>query len=156
MDQASIIQYVADTFAGVDVLRATDGVGAGDTFFIYDRARNLDGRHRLPFATIVTKDYGDFDNASNLNRPGVNRLNIGVSPATYRSLFGPPPKQGAAGTGYDFTALDRLLPHPVYAPQSWVCVLNPGDDTFTNLKPFLAEAYQLAVNRLTRQQRRRQ
>ena len=41
LDQAAIIQYVADTFAGVDVLSPTDGPGAGDTFFIYDPERNL-------------------------------------------------------------------------------------------------------------------
>ncbi len=72
--------------------------------------------------TIVTKDYGDFDRASHLDRPGVFRLNIGVGKDTYRSLFGPqPPPPGEAGvvdTGHDFTILDQLLPHPVYAPQS--------------------------------------
>ncbi len=151
MDQASIIQYVADTFAGVDVLRATDVVGAGDTFFIYAPDRRLEPKHQFPFATIVTKDYGDFDRASNLNRPGVFRLNIGVSSDTYRSLFGPqPPPPGAAGvvdTGHDFAALDRLMPHPVYAPQSWVCVLNPSAETFESVRPLLAEAYDRAVRR---------
>ena len=51
----------------------------GDTFFIYDPERNLEGSRRFPFATIVTKDYAEFDNASDLDRPGVFRLNIGVS-----------------------------------------------------------------------------
>src|SRR5262249_21474905 len=77
--------------------------------------RDLEPKHRMPFATIVTKDYGDFDRASNLNRPGVFRLNIGVSKETYRSLFGPqPPPPGASGvvdTGHDFTAVDQIMPH---------------------------------------------
>jgi Family of unknown function (DUF6194) len=151
LDQAAIIQYIADTFAGVDVVTATEGIPAGDTFFIYDPDRNLEPKQQRPFATIVTKDYGDFDRASNLNRSGVFRLNIGVGRDTYRSLFGPQPSPpGAAGvvdTGHDFTALDQLLPHPVYAPQSWVCVLNPSAETFEAVRPLLAEAYDRAVSR---------
>ena len=151
MDQAAIIQYIADTFAGVDVVTATEGIPAGDTFFIYDPDRNLEPKHQRPFATIVTKDYGDFDRASNLNRPEVFRLNIGVSRDTYRSLFGPQPSppgvNGVVDSGHDFTALDQLLPHPVYAPQSWVCVLNPSAETFQTLRPLLDDAYALAVGR---------
>jgi len=154
MDQGSIIHEITATFAGVDVVTPTDGVGSGDTFFSYDPDRNLDPKHRFPFVTIVTKDYGDFDHASNLNRPGVFRLNIGISKQTYRSLFGPQPSpSGAAGavdTGHDYTALDQLLPHPVYASQSWVCVLNPSVETFQTVKPLLAEAYDRAVRRQTK------
>ena len=156
MNEASIIQYIIDAFDGVDVVypEASGGpeIAWGDRFFIYDPDRNLEANRRFPFATIVTKDYGDFDHASNLNRPGVFRLNIGVSKDTYRSLFGPPPSSlGAAGagdTGHDFTALDRLMPHPVYAPQSWVCILNPSDATFQAVvRPLLADAYTLTVSR---------
>ena len=42
----------------------------------------------MPFATIVTKDYTGFDTASDLNRPGVFRLNVGVGRDTFRALFG--------------------------------------------------------------------
>ena len=154
MDQDSIRRYIADTFDGVDILIPTDGIAAGDTFFYYDPERNLDPKGKWPFATIVTKDYGEFDCASNLNRTGVFRLNIGVSPDTYRSLFGPQPSArdaaGVVDSGHDFTALDQLLPHPVYAPQSWVCVLNPSPETLQILRPLVAEAYHLAVRRLTR------
>src|SRR5262245_49761961 len=115
MDQDAIVRYVSATFAGVDVVTGTDGIAAGDTFFIYDPERNLEDRQRFPFATIVTKDYGDFDRASNLDRPGVFRLNIGVGRETFRSLFGQP--GAAADAGHDFAALDRLMPHPVYAAQ---------------------------------------
>ena len=149
--QAAIIQYVVDTFAGVNVVTGTEGIAPGDTFFIYDPDRNLPPNRQIPFATIVTKDYGDFDRASNLDRPDVFRLNIGVGKDTYRSLFGPqPPSPGAAGvvdTGHDFAALDQLLPHPFYATMSWVCVLNPSPATFQAVQPLLAEAYELAVSR---------
>ncbi len=151
MDPDTITQFITDTFPGVEVVIGDHGIGAGDTFFFYDPNRNVDPQRRLPFATIVTKDYGDFDRASNLNRPGVFRLNIGVSSDTYRSLFGPQPKPPDSGsavdTGHDFAALDQLMPHPAYAPQSWVCVLNPSAETFQALGPLLAEAYDRAVKR---------
>jgi hypothetical protein len=148
MDQAAIIQYVADTFADVNVMRPVDGPGAGDTFFIYDPHGNLEPRQQLPFATIVTKDYGDFDNSSQLDRPGVFRLNVGVGRDTFRARFGAP------GSGqYDPAALDQLMPHPVYASQSWVSVLNPSAETFEQVKPLLAEAYAIATARLARQLR---
>jgi hypothetical protein len=88
LDEAGITRYIAMTFFGVDVVVASKENGApeiawGDTFFIYDPDRNLDDTRRFPFATIVTKDYGDFDNASRLDRPGVFRLNIGVSKETF-------------------------------------------------------------------------
>ena len=52
---------------------------------------------------------------------------------------------------YDFTALDVIMPHPDYAPQSFICVLSPGDETFERLRPLLAEAYEIAARRYTRQ-----
>lgn len=153
MDQDAIIQYITETFTGVDVLQPTDGPGAGDTFIFYDPQRNIDPTHRMPFATIVTKDYGDFDNASQLNRPHVFRLNIGVSRDTFRALFGAAPgEQSDQSPTYDYAAVDRLMPHPVYAPQSFVCVLNPSADTFEAVKPLLADAYARVATRHARRQ----
>jgi hypothetical protein len=148
VDEASITQYIATTFAGVDIVVASREAGApevswGDTFFIYDPERTLESTRRFPFATIVTNDYGDFDNASDLNRSGIFRLNIGVSNETYQSLF-------AVSREYDFAALDQLMPHPVYGRNHWVCVLNPSDSTFETVKPLVAEAYDIAVKRHTR------
>jgi hypothetical protein len=163
MDEASITRYVTDTFDGVDVVVATRGDGSpeiawGDTFFIYDPTRQLPPARRFPFATIVTKDYGDFDSTSQLNRPGVFRLNIGVGKETYRSLFGPhpsaPPTGSAVDTGHDFATLDQLMPHPVYAHMSWVCVLNPSAGTFELVRPLLAESHQLAVSRNAKHEHR--
>lgn len=146
MNQDTIIQHVATTFTGVDVERPDSTSSApelawGDTFFIYDPQRNLDANRRFPFATIVTKDYGEFDNASNLNREGVFRLNIGVGKDTIRKLFGDE-------TNHDYTALDQMMPHPVYASQGWVCVLTPSEATFEKVKPLLTEAYAKAVKRV--------
>lgn len=139
MNEAAITQYITDTFADIDLL-----VGMGTTFFFYDPD------HMFPFVTLVPDDT--HDSFSDLNRPGVFRLNIGVSKQTFRSLFGAPPPRSAAGdgvdSGYDFTALDQVMPHPVYGRQYWVCVLNPSDATFQSVvQPLLAEAYDLAVRK---------
>lgn len=145
LDQQAIRDYIGSTFGGVDIQVASKEDGApeiawGDTFFIYDPDRTFEGTRRFPFATIVTKDYGDFDNKSNLDRAGVYRLNIGVSKETYTSMF-------PDGGEHDFTALDTVMPHPVYGINHWVCVLSPSASTFENLKPLLAEAYEIAVRR---------
>ena len=145
MDEEAIRQFVAANYPGVDVQVASAENGApemarGDTFFIHDPERNLEGSRRFPFATIVTKDYTDFDDRSQLNREGVFRLNIGVSKKTYESLF-------SEGDEHDFTALDVLMPHPVYGVNHWVCVVNPSDETFASLRPLLDEAYEIAVRR---------
>ncbi len=45
---------------------------------------------------------------------------------------------------YDFTQLDVIMPHPVYAWMAWACVLNPSEQTFEKLKPLIQEAYVFA------------
>jgi hypothetical protein len=148
VDEDAIIQYVSNTLSGVEVLRPSDGPGAGDTFFFYDPERNIDPAHRLPFATIVTKDYAGWDEASKLNRPDVFRLNIGVSRETFVALFDhPPSEESIKHADYDFAALDRLMPHPTYGRQSWVCVLNPSAATFDAAKSLLTEAYAIVAAR---------
>jgi hypothetical protein len=148
VDQAEIIRYVTSTFGNdVDVVTGAEGIAAGDTFFIYDPRRDLTDKQRFPFATIVTRDYGDFDNRSRLDRAGVYRLNVGVSRETFRSLF-----PAAPAPTLDYTALDTLIPHPVYASQSYVSVLNPSSETFEAVKPLLDEAYAIAVKRVSGRQ----
>jgi hypothetical protein len=155
MDAEAIIDSIR-RLEGVDVLTATAESGApevawGDTFVIYDPDRRLTSAQQMPFATVVTKDYGDFDRASNLNRPGVFRLNIGVGVQTYESLFGPVGPDHLAGAGRDFSVMDTLLPHPVYARQHWVCILNPGEQTFDRaVWPLLVSAHEMAVSRYRR------
>ena len=78
MDTTSITSFISREFHGVKVVVASQENGApevswGDTFFIHS-----EDPHDFPIATIVTKDYGDFNRASHLNRPGVFRLNIWV------------------------------------------------------------------------------
>ena len=66
---------------------------------------------------------------------------------TFQALFGTGKVDVSA---YDFTALDTIMPHPDYAPQSWLCVLNPSEETIQQLHPLLSEAYELAVRRASR------
>jgi hypothetical protein len=40
------------------------------------------------------------------------------------------------------------MPHPVYGKMYWVCILNPGPETFQSVvRPLLAEAYNLDVKK---------
>jgi hypothetical protein len=81
---------------------------------------------------------------------GVFRLNIGISKQTYQSLFGSQiaPEGSGHASRYDFTALDQVMPHPVYGRQYWVCVLNPSAATFqTVVQSLLAEAYDRDVRK---------
>jgi Family of unknown function (DUF6194) len=95
-------------------------------------------------ATIKTHD-GPNDKASRLNRDGVFRLNIGVSKESYQKLFGDkpkrPPKGGIVETGNDFTELNIITPHPIYAWIHWIAILNPTQDSINILKPILDETY---------------
>jgi hypothetical protein len=92
----------------------------GATFF------SLDDKHWPNYATLVTTDEHDEGAPSNLARPGVFRLNIGVGRETFERLVG-------SIESPDHAALDRLLPHPVYAKQLWISILNPSDATFRDV-----------------------
>ena len=97
--------------------------------------------------TFKEKD-GPNDKASNVNRTGVYRLNLGISKQTFKDLFGEIPKRPLAGqivdTGHDFEILDEIMPHPVYGWMSWIGVLNPSNTTFNKLKPLIDEGIELA------------
>jgi hypothetical protein len=137
VDAATTADYITTTFAGVETTEAM-----GYRFFFYRSER------MLPFATMAEAD-NEHDRVSNLDRPGVFRLNVGVSRETFQSLFG----AGKVDVGeYDFAALDRIMPHPEYAAQHWVCVLSPSEATFEQVRALLAEAYALAERRHERRQ----
>ena len=139
MNEDAIISAIVQGFEGVETATAN-----GDTFFFYRDER------MFPFTTLVMSDFNDSH--SDLNRPGVFRLNIGVSKQTYQSLFGAQTFQGEdAAPGHDFTALDTIMPHPVYGRQYWVCILNPSQATFeARVRPLLVEAHGLAAGKRSR------
>ena len=116
----------------------------GDVFFMHP------GDPNLPAATIVTRD-NDWDNASDLNRPGVLGLNIGVDRDAFGDLFGDLPKwRDPKDAGIDFTRLDTVVPHPMYARQHWLSVLNPSPETLQRLRPQLELAFRIAADRVAR------
>jgi hypothetical protein len=142
MDAREMSRYVSTLGEGI---RVADN--EGDSFFLYDPDGDLPPERQFPFVTIVTGDR--YDSVSDLDRPGAYRLNIGLTKATYAGLFGAGPDGG-----YDYAARDVLMPHPVYAGQHWVCVVNPGEATLDAVGTLLAEAYAFAARRYANRARR--
>jgi hypothetical protein len=124
----TVARFIRATYPHADVVTME-----GAVFFSLDAER-----HWPNFATIVWTD--DFDvpleRPSNLSaRPGLYRLNLGVSKQTFERLVGSIEEP-------DYAAVDRLLPHPVYAKQHWISILNPGEATFHDIViPLTAEAH---------------
>ena len=102
----------------------------GATFF------SLDEKHWPNFATIVTTDEHDDGTPSRLTeRPGAFRLNIGVGRQTFERLVGDIAEP-------DYASPDRIVPHPVYAKQLWISIVNPRHETFRDVVlPLLTEAH---------------
>jgi hypothetical protein len=100
--------------------------------------------HILSFVTIANSD-NDYDNISNLSREGVFRVNIGVKRETFNSLF-----DNTNSEKLDYTVLNTFLPHPEYAKQNFICILNPSGENEERTKNFIREAHSIAVARLQR------
>ena len=133
-DPDTIVRHITETYP--ETYPETDVVQAMDAWFF-----SLDPDKHFPnYVTIVTTD--DHDQASNLSRPGVFRLNLGVDRRTFERLVDPSVEP-------DYTAFDRVLPHPVYAAQRWISIVNPSTDTWqTVLVPLIALAHdRLAAQR---------
>jgi uncharacterized protein DUF6194 len=122
-DVEALVRYIQETYPQTDTVEAMNAY-----FFSLDPEK-----HWPNYATLVTTD--EHDDASDLERPGVFRLNLGVDRETFEQIAANDPEP-------DFTALDRLLPHPVYGQQHWISILNPSDDTFRDtVVPLLALAH---------------
>jgi hypothetical protein len=139
IDEQFITSYITDTFEHVGTT-----LNLGYTFFFYR------DDHIHAFATIASTG-NEYEKISNLDRPGVYRLNIGLSRETFQEMFG----KGRIDTSvYDFTALDMIMPHPDYSTQHFICVLSPGQATFDEkIRPMLAEAYDVAMKRYNKRNR---
>ncbi len=135
-DPETITEYITSTFLDVDVV-SIDGM----RFFSIDPEK-----HWPNFATLVWSD--DTDQVSDLSRPGVFRLSMGVNRRTLERIAAAEPKP-------DYTTLDRVLPHPDYARQLWVAILNPSESTFAEVVvPLLAEAHARLASQRARHPRR--
>ena len=121
-DPETITEYITTTFRDVDVVSIE-----GMRFFSLDPEK-----HWPNFATLVWTDEHDEGAPSKLSRPGVYRVNIGVGKETFQRLVG-------NITLPDYAAFDRVLPHPVYAKQRWISILNPSHATVRDeLMPLIA------------------
>jgi hypothetical protein len=119
-----IIDWITTTYPKTVVAQAM-----GATFF------SLNADSWPNFATIVTTDEHDMGTPSNLSRDGVFRLNIGVGKESFERLVG-------STVAPDYSMLEVVLRHPVYAKQRWLAILNPSWRTFDEVvKPLIAEAY---------------
>ena len=132
INEAFITSYITSTFEDVQM-----DVNLGYTFFFYK------DDHMHPFATIASTG-NEYEKISALDRPGVYRLNIGLSRETFQSMFG---KGKIDVSPYDFKALDTIMPHPEYSSQFFICVLSPSEATFEKIRPMIDEAYNTAKNR---------
>ncbi|MCC0636775.1 MULTISPECIES: DUF6194 family protein [unclassified Clostridioides] len=103
--------------------------------------------------TIKEKD-GENDKSSSLNRSNVYRVNVCLKKETFIKRFDNIPKRPDAGQivkmDFDFTKLDTIMPHPVYAWMGWVCVLNPSEKTFKELKVMIQESYDFAKEKFAK------
>lgn len=153
--ETEIIDYLSG-LPGVVTLTASKDSSApeaawGDTFFFYDPEGTRPENQRLPFATLVIHDYAGWDTESHLDRDGIFRVNIAVGRSEFERLLGHSPAQHAAHHDeFDYAATDVLLPHPTYASQGWISVLNPAEQTGEHVRRLLDEAHALAVRRHAR------
>src|SRR5256885_7993909 len=114
-DPEAITHEILERYPDTVVARAM-----GATFF------SLDEKNWPNFATIVTTDEHDEGAPSDLARPGAFRLNIGVGRETFERLVG-------SLEAPEYAAYDRLQPHPVYAKQHWISILNPSEATLRDI-----------------------
>ncbi len=122
--------------AALDNVSRTEAYGY--TFFF------VGDDHMVPFVTLADSD-NEHDAVSHLNRAGVFRINIGVSRATFQALVGEVNREAV-----DHTALNVFLPHPHYAAQNFICILNPEGENAEQTKAYIVEAHGLATARLAR------
>ena len=121
----------------------------GDRFFYVGPDR------RQPFATIVEHDVPGFDEASQLDRPGVFRLNLDLGRTEFTRLFGFPPKDFEEHRDeFDFARLDTVLPHPGYALYGFASIVMPGPQLLPEIDRLLTIAHARAVDRHERASRR--
>lgn len=106
-----------------------------DLFFFTGEER------KIPFATIVTHDT-PFDSASNLTRGDLFRLNLVTDKETFEHLFGISTTKALDDADFDYQALDRLFPHPLYGKMRWISVIDP-ETVWENCQELLVKARQI-------------
>ena len=131
-----IARYIHETYPEMQEKEYWDEL----VFFYNPEGKRKNGRYFVAFKDHDTEN----DKVSALSGTDRYRLSFKVLPARYQELFGGP-SSDPMGSGMQFTAVDTLLPHPIYGP-GWVSILSPSAETFEQrLKPLIAEAYQVCL-----------
>ncbi|BFP42084.1 DUF6194 family protein [Flavobacteriaceae bacterium GF1] len=108
------------------------------------------------FTTIKESD-GPNDKASHLDRNGTYRISIGIGKSRYQKLFGATPKRapkgGVVDIDFDFTSVQTLMPHPVYAWMGWVAMNNPSKNQLKTLENLLDIAYGNVLKKFEKRKR---
>jgi hypothetical protein len=151
-DVLGLLRSLPGTSVGTTPEQSGAAAGfAGASFAIYDPAGDLPPEQQRPFTTVLVRDVPDWDVLSRLDRQGAFRVNVAVGSRRYTELLGHPPGAYAEHReSYDYAADDVLLPHPQYAAQGWVSVVNPGPRTGDLVPRLVAEAHASAVRRWRR------
>lgn len=145
-----LVTWIRSNLDDVQVEVASEDNGApenswGDVFVNHDVP--VGATAGFPFATIITQDQPGFDDRSRLDRLGAFRVNIQIGRTRAAELLGD--LSGIASPGeIDYAEPDRLLPHPVYAAQGYVSVVNPGEMTTELVHQLLQEAHAHSRQRL--------
>jgi hypothetical protein len=137
------------------ILHNYDGIVVKNTYrersFFYNP--NAIMPNGIYFCTIKESD-GPNDKASNLDRNNAYRLSIGVGKKEYQSLFGDTPLRPAKGEiinlDVDFSELDVLMPHPIYAWINWVAINNPTTVSLETVKYLLDISYQNVITKFAK------
>jgi Family of unknown function (DUF6194) len=103
------------------------------------------------FATIKESDEPN-DKSSFLDRENMYRLSIGIGKKHYQDLFGACPARPIKGgiIDFDFSALNILMPHPIYAWISWVAINNPTKENIDTIKYLLDISYQSVIAKFSK------
>ena len=149
MKSEEILQYCLENLKDTVLIESW-----GEKSIFYNPQNVL--KRGIYILTIKEKN-GKNDQGSNLDRENIYRVNLGVYKETFIQLFGQIPKRPHAGEvvdmNYDFTELNKILPHPVYAWMGWISILNPTQETFEELRPYIQEAYEYAKDKFKKRKK---
>ncbi|SNR91741.1 hypothetical protein SAMN05446037_1001408 [Anaerovirgula multivorans] len=138
MKPKDILEYCLENLEGTILIESW-----GEKGIFYNPNQVL--KRGVYVLTVKEKD-GNNDKGSNLDRENIYRVNVGLRKSSFKKIFGEIPKRPNAACivnmNYDFTELNKIIPHPVYAWMGWISVLNPSKETFEILKPLIQEAYE--------------
>jgi Family of unknown function (DUF6194) len=123
-----------------------DSVGIGDEVV----PRNVKSAANYYHPTVRhVKDYTGFDEASKLNRGELFRLNVDLGKERFEELFEYlPAEHQSQHDRYDYTALNIIFPHPIYASYGWASIINPSGDTEVQVKEILLAAHKRALRKM--------